>query len=80
MIEPTTGTNDPLLEQKKAIPVSNDRVKHLRSGLQASKISAPARRFWSLRGSRQAREFMSSVCNQPIRPNTKVTTHDGRST
>ena len=77
MPEPTAVTKDRFRELEKTVSALDDRVKHLQSGLQASKIGAPARRFWILTGSRQARAFMSSVCNQHIRPNTKVPTHDG---
>ncbi len=77
MPEPTTVTKDRVRELEKTVSALDDRVKHLQSGLQASKISSPTRRFWILTGSRQAGAFMSSVCNQHIRPNTKVTTHDG---
>jgi hypothetical protein len=76
----TSVTNDQLIKLEQTVAALDDRVKHLQAGLGTAKITAPAKRFWILTGSRQTGAFMSSVCNQHIRPNTKVTTHDGPST
>ncbi len=96
MPEPTSVTNDQLIKLEQTVAALDDRLKHLQAGLWTAKITSPAKRLWILTGSRQTRDrakrlwiltgsrqtraFMSSVCNQHIRPNTKVTTHDGPST
>ena len=80
MPEPTSVTNDQLIKLEQTVAALDDRLKHLQAGLRTARITSPAKRFWILTGSRQTRAFMSSVCNQHIRPNTKVTTHDGAST
>jgi hypothetical protein len=72
----TSVTNDQLIKLEQTVAALDDRVKHLQAGLRTAKIAAPAKRLWILTGPRQTGAFMSSVCNQHIRPNTKVTTHD----
>jgi hypothetical protein len=79
MPEPTPATTDQLIQLEKTVAALDDRIRHLQAGLGTAKISSPAKRFWILTGSRQTRAFMSSVCNQNVRPNTKVTAHDSRS-
>ncbi|MBK8276473.1 MAG: hypothetical protein IPK92_11765 [Nitrospira sp.] len=76
----TSVTNDQLIKLEQTVAALDDRLKHLQAGLWTAKVTSPAKRLWILTGSRQTRAFMSSVCNQHIRPNTKVTTHDGPST
>jgi hypothetical protein len=79
MPEPTPVTKEWIIQLEKTVAALDDRVKHLQAGLGAATVGSPAKRFWILTGSRQTRAFMSSVCNQHIRPNTKVMAHDGRS-
>lgn len=76
----TSITNDQLIKLEQTVAALDDRLKHLQAGLRTAKLTAPAKRLWILTGSRHTRAFMSSVCNQCIRPNTKVTTHDGPNT
>ena len=76
----TSVTNDQLIKLEQTVAALDDRLKHLQAGLWTAKVTSPAKRLWILTGSRQTGAFMSSVCNQHIRPNTKVTTHDGPST
>ena len=75
MPEPTPVTKEWILQLEKTVAALDDRVKHLQAGLGTATVGSPAKRFWVLTGSRQTRAFMSSVCNQHIRPNTKVMAH-----
>ncbi len=80
MTAPPPETNNRLIELEKTVAALDDRVRNIQSGLWPTTVREPRRGFWSLIPPRQEGAFMSSVCNRRVRPNMKVTPHDGRST
>jgi len=69
-------TNNRLIELEKTVAALDDRVRTIQWGLWPSMAREPKKRFWSLIPPRQDWAFMSSVCNQRVRPNMKVTPHE----
>ena len=80
MHTPTLEAHNRLIELEKTLAALDDRVRNIQSGLWPTTIREPKRGFWSLITPRQEEAFMTSVCNRRVRPNTKITTHDGQNT
>lgn len=80
MHTPTPEASNRLIELEKTVAALDDRIRSLQSGLWATTVREPRRGLLTWIPPRQERVFMSSVCNRRVRPNTKVTTHDGRNT
>lgn len=76
----TPEANNRLIELEKTVAALDDRIRTIQSGLWPSTIRESRRGLWSLIPPRQDGAFMSSVCNRRVRPNMKVTSHDGRNT
>lgn len=77
MMRHTTVPNDRLIDLEKTIVTLDHRVQMLQCGLQQAKSHSLTERLWSLMGSRPKQALMSAVCNRRVRPNMKVTAHDG---
>jgi len=80
--ERTTRTKDQLMDLERSVAALDNRLQSIQWGLQRSHASSLhagslIERFWSLMRSKQGREFMSAVCNQRVRLNTKLVIHDG---
>ncbi len=70
-----------LNDLERTVDALNGRLKDMRWELQQVKRQSLTERVWkNLMGSRQGGEFMSAVCNQRVRPNTKVVNHVGATT
>ncbi len=80
MSAPTPETTNRIIELEKTVAALDDRLRNIQSGLWPAMVSGQKRRFWSLIPPRQDWAFMSSVCNQRVRPNMKVTPHDSSGT
>lgn len=76
MIEQTVITKDRLMDLERTVAALDNRLRTIQWGLQHTNAGSLIRRFRSLMRSRQGSEFMSTVCNQRVRSNTKVLTHD----
>jgi len=75
--ERTTLTKDRLMDLERMVAGLDDRLQSIQWGLQRSTAESLVDRFRSLMRSKQGSRFMSTVCNQHIRSNTKLTSHDG---
>ena len=75
--ERTTRTKDQLINLERTVAALDNRLQSIQWGLQRSHAGSLIERFWSLMRSKQGRGFMSAVCNQRVRSNTKLVTHDG---
>ena len=80
--EQTTRTKDQLMDLERSVAALDNRLQSIQWGLQRSHAGSLhtgslIERFWSLMRSKQGREFMSAVCNQRVRLNTRLVTHDG---
>ncbi len=75
--ERTTRTKNQLIDLERTVAALDSRLQSIQWGLQRSHAGSLIDRFWSLMRSKQGRGFMSAVCNQRVRSNTKLVTHDG---
>lgn len=72
----TPETTNRLVELEKTVAALDDRVRNIQSGLWPAMANGQKKRFLSLIPPRLDGAFMSSVCNQRVRPNMKVVPHD----
>jgi hypothetical protein len=71
-------TIERLGELERTIDTLTGRLRDVQWELQQTKAHSLRERLWkNLMNSRQGSEFMSSVCNRHIRPNTKMVHHVG---
>ncbi len=71
-------TIERLGELERTIDTLTGRLREVQWELQQTKGSSLRERLWkNLLHARQESDFMSSVCNRRIRPNTKVADHAG---
>lgn len=75
--ERTTLTKDHLMDLERMVASLDTRLQSIQWGLQRSTAASLVERFQSLMRSKQGSRFMSTVCNQHIRSNTKVASHEG---
>lgn len=73
----TTLTKDHLMDLERMVAGLDNRLQRIQWGLQRNTAESLVERFRSLMRSKQGSRFMSTVCNQHIRSNTKLTSHDG---
>ncbi len=73
----TTLTKDHLMDLERMMTGLDNRLQSIQWGLQRSPAESLVERFRSLMRSKQGSRFMSTVCNQRVRSNTKLTNHDG---
>ncbi|UVT17094.1 MAG: hypothetical protein H8K04_05950 [Nitrospira sp.] len=76
-IEHTVITKDRLMDLERTVAALDTRLRTMQWGLQKPHAGSLIGRFRSMMRFRQGNEFMSTVCNQRVRSNTKVVLHDG---
>lgn len=74
--ERTTLTNEQLIGLERSVAALDYRLQSILWGLQRNTTGSLVERFRSLVRSKQGSQFMSAVCNQRVRSNTKLGTHD----
>jgi hypothetical protein len=74
--ERTPLTKNQLMDLERTVAALDNRLQSIQWGLQRSTAGSLVERFRSLMRSKQGSRFMSTVCNQHIRSNTKLTSHD----
>lgn len=74
--EPISLTKDQLVDLERSVTALDNRLQHIQWGLQRNTAGSFMERFRSFMRSRQRSQFMSTVCNRPVRSNTKLTSHD----
>lgn len=65
-------TNDRLTDLERTVAALDNRLRTIQWGLQRTPTGSLKRRFWSFMRSNPNAEFMSTVCNQRVRSNTKL--------
>jgi hypothetical protein len=75
--ERTPLTKDHLTDLERTLAELDYRLQNIQWGLQRITAGSLTERFRSLVRPRPGGRFMSTVCNQHIRSNTKLTSHDG---
>ena len=74
-----TLVTERLVFLERTIDSLNGQLREVRWELGHAKVEPLPIRLWrNLVGSRSEQEYMSTVCNRNVRPNTKVVSH-GRS-
>jgi len=73
--ERATLTRDHLMVLERTVAALDNRLQTIQWDIQRSQTGSLIGRVWNLMRSKQGREFMSAVCNQRIRSNTKLGTH-----
>ncbi len=69
-------TNDRLTDLERTVAALDSRLRTIQWGLQRTHSGSLRTRLWSFMRSNPSTEFMSAVCNQRIRSNTKRVTHE----
>lgn len=69
-------TRDQLMDLERSVIALDNRLQSIQWGLQRSTAGSLVDRFRSFMRPKQGGRFMSTVCNQQIRSNTKLTNHD----
>ncbi|HSA86629.1 MAG TPA: hypothetical protein VLE46_10630 [Nitrospira sp.] len=75
--ERTSLTKDQLTDLERTVAALDSRLQSIQWGLQRITAGSLVERFRSFVRPRPGSRFMSTVCNQHIRSNTKLTSHDG---
>lgn len=75
--EQTPLTKDQLTDLERSVAALDNRLQNIQWGLQQITATSLVGRFRSLIRSTRGSRFMSAVCNQPVRSNTKLGNHDG---
>jgi hypothetical protein len=74
-----TLVTERLVSLERTIDSLNGQLREVRWELGHARVEPLPIRLWrNLVGSRSEQEYMSTVCNRNVRPNTKVVSH-GRS-
>ncbi|MDP3089357.1 MAG: hypothetical protein Q8N04_01670 [Nitrospira sp.] len=74
-----TLVTDRLVSLEQTIDALNGQLRDVRWELGHAKVEPLPIRLWrNLVGGRSEQDYMSTVCNRNVRPNTKVVSH-GRS-
>lgn len=68
--------HDRLTDLERTVAALDSRLRTVQRGLQRTHRGSLRTRFWSFVRSTPNAEFMSAVCNQRARSNTKLVTHD----
>ena len=72
-----TLVTERLVSLERTIDSLNGQLREVRWELGHAKAEPLPIRLWrNLVGSRPEPEYMSTVCNRNVRPNTKVVSHD----
>ncbi|NGZ94523.1 MAG: hypothetical protein CV089_00055 [Nitrospira sp. WS110] len=69
-------TNDRLTDLERTVAALDSRLRTIQRGLQRNRTGSLRKRLWSFMRSNPSAEFMSAVCNQRVRSNTKRVPHE----
>lgn len=69
-------TNDRLTDLERTVAALDNRLRTIQWGLQRTHSGSFGKRLWSFMRPKPNAEFMSAVCNQRVRSNTKRMTHE----
>lgn len=69
-------TNDRLTDLERTVAALDSRLRTIQWGLQRTHTGSLRTRLWSFMRPNPSTEFMSAVCNQRVRSNTKRVTHE----
>lgn len=69
-------TNDRLTDLERTVAALDSRLRTIQWRLQRTHRGSLRKRLWNFMRSSPNAEFMSAVCNQRVRSNTKRMTHD----
>lgn len=72
-----TLTRDHLMDLERMVTALDNRLQSIQGGLQRIAGGSLVERFRSIMRFKQRSRFMSTVCNQHIRSNTKLASYDG---
>jgi hypothetical protein len=73
-------TNERLMDLERTVASLDNRLLTIQWGLQRTHSGSLRKRLWSFMRSNPNAEFMSAVCNQRVRSNTKRVTHESSRT
>lgn len=72
------GATARIMDLERTVETLNGQLQTMQWELQQTRSAPLTARFWrNLIGPSQGNEFMSAVCNQRARPNTKLVDHVG---
>lgn len=74
--ERTLLSKDLLVDLEKSVAAMNSRLQSIQWGLQRNSADSLVKRFRSFMRPKRGNQFMSTVCNQHVRVNTKLANHD----
>ena len=74
--ERTIQTKDDLMDLERMVAALDNRLQSIQWDLQRSTTGLLAKRFRSLMRFKNGNRLMSTICNQHIRSNAKVVSHD----
>lgn len=69
-------TNERLMDLERTVASLDSRLRTIQWGLQRTHGGSLRKRLWSFMRPNPNAEFMSAVCNQRVRSNTKRVTHE----
>ena len=69
-------THDRLTDLERTVAALDSQLRAIQWGLQRTPNGSLRKRFWSFMRSNQGTQFMSAVCNQRVRSNTKLVTYE----
>lgn len=69
-------TSDRLMDLERTVAALDNRLQMIQCGLERTHAGSFKKRFWSFMRFNSNGEFMSAVCNQRVRSNTKLVTHE----
>ncbi|MDI3462446.1 MAG: hypothetical protein OJF50_001267 [Nitrospira sp.] len=72
-----TLTRDHLMDLERMVTALDNRLQSIQGGLQRIAGGSLVERFRIIMRFKQRSRFMSTVCNQHIRSNTKLASYDG---
>lgn len=72
-----TLTRDHLMDLERMVTALDNRLKSIQGGLRRIAGGSLVERFRIIMRFKQRSRFMSTVCNQHIRSNTKLASYDG---
>ena len=72
-----TLTRDHLMDLERMVTALDNRLQSIQGGLRRIAGGSLVERFRSILRPKQRSRFMSAVCNQHIRSNTKLASYDG---
>lgn len=74
--EQTLVTKERLMNLERTVASLGSRLRTIQWGLHRTDSGTLRKRFWSFMRPKPNAEFMSAVCNQQVRSNTKLVPHD----